>query len=289
MRVLVVGAGGRLGSAIARGFAGWAEVTGTARADLDVRDRRAVVDLAGSIGPAAIVNCTAFNDVDGAEDDPGQALAVNAFAVRHLAEAARLCGAALVHFSTDFVFDGTADRPYVEEDRPNPLGVYAGSKLLGEWFAALAPRHYVLRVESLFGSAAGAHRPASVDRIVEAIAAGREARVFADRTVSPSYHDDVAEATRVLIQGGAPPGVYHCVNSGSCTWEALAREAGRLLEVEPRLAPILTADTPMRARRPRYCALSNAKLAAAGARMPAWQDALARHIARRQPARPAAS
>ena len=231
------------------------------------------------------INCSAYTDVDRAEDEPVEALNVNAFAVKHLAEAARSVGAAFVHFSTDFVFDGTADRPYTEEDPPNPQSTYACSKLLGEWLAAQAPRHYVLRVESVFGSPACAEtRPTSVDRIVEAVLAGREVPVFVDRTVSPSYGDDVARATRVLLERGAAPGLYHCVNSGSCTWEELALEVGRRLGVEPRLRPVRMAEVKLRARRPLYCALSNARIAAAGAVMPAWQDALARHLAgRRQP------
>ena len=283
MKILVVGAAGRLGSAVVRQFAGWADVTGTSREQLDVCDRRAVLERVAGLRPAAVVNCTAYNDVDGAEDAPVEALNVNALAVRTLAEAARSVGATLVHYSTDFVFDGEADRPYTEDDPPNPRSTYACSKLLGEWLAAGAPRHYVLRVESLFGPPAGGHRPTSVDRVVDAILAGRDVRVFADRTVSPSYTDDVARATRLLLERGAAPGLYHCVNSGSCTWEAFALEVGRQLGVEPRLRPVRMAEVPMRARRPLYCALANARIAAAGAPMPAWEDALARYLAQFSP------
>lgn len=279
MRVLVFGAAGRLGSAVVREFEGRAEVTAIGREDLDVRDGRAVGGLVSALGPAVVVNCTAFNDVDGAEDRTVEALEVNAFAVRALAEAARAAGAALVHYSTDFVFDGEAARPYTEEDEPNPRSAYACSKLLGEWFAAAAPRHYVLRVESLFGPSAGGRRPGSVDRVVDAVRDGRDVRVFIDRTVSPSFTGDVARATRALVEGGAAPGLYHCVNSGACTWDALALEVGRQLGVLPRLVNVRMADVAMRAPRPRYCALSNAKLAAAGFPMPDWRDAIARHLA----------
>ena len=157
-----------------------------------------------------------------------------------------------MHYGTDFVFDGLADRPYTEEDEPAPQSVYACSKLLGEWFAADCPRHYVLRVESLFG---GSQRRSSVDRIVDAIRNGQPARVFVDRTVTPSYVRDVAAATWRLLETGAAPGVYHCVNSGVTTWFELAKEIGRLLGVEPDLVPVKVADVPMRARRPQYAAL----------------------------------
>jgi len=280
MRILVVGAAGHLGSAIVRHVAAFADVTATTRADLDVRDHRAVEATVTRVSPDVVINCSAYTDVDRAEDEPAEALEVNAFAVKRLAAAARAAGAAFVHYSTDFVFDGTADRPYTEEDEPNPRSTYACSKLIGEWFAREAGRHYVLRVESVFGSLALASSPrrTSVDRILDAILEGREARVFVDRTVSPSYSADVARATLELLERRAPDGLYHCVSSGSCTWEALAREAARQLNIEPRLAPVRMADARLRAERPRYCALANARLVGAGVAMPSWQDALARYL-----------
>ena len=128
-----------------------------------------------------------------------------------------------MHYSTDFVFDGKATRPYVEEDVPNPQSVYAQSKLLGEWFALEAPRAFVLRVESLFG---GANAKSSIDRIAQAIAEGREAKVFRDRTVSPSYVVDVAAATRALVERGEP-GLYHCVGTGHANWHRGRRRKSR--------------------------------------------------------------
>jgi dTDP-4-dehydrorhamnose reductase len=132
-----------------------------------------------------VINCAAFNDVDRAEDRAMDAIQINALAVRALARAAASIDATLVHYGTDFVFDGLQpDRPYIETDIPSPQSVYGASKLLGERFAADAPRHYVLRVESLF---VGTRRPSTIDRIVASILAGQHARVFVDRTVSPSF------------------------------------------------------------------------------------------------------
>ena len=167
-----------------------------------------------------------------------------------------------------------------EEDRPNPRSVYAASKLLGEWFALDAPRSYVLRVETLFGRAPGGGPPkGSVAGIVRALQAGDAPTVFEDRTISPTYVIDAARATRHVIETQPSPGIYHCVNSGSCTWVELARELARLLGVEPRLKATRMADVAMRAARPQYCALSNAKLRAAGIEMPEWRDALRRYLA----------
>jgi dTDP-4-dehydrorhamnose reductase len=221
------------------------------------------------------VNCTGYNQVDRAEEEAEAALAVNAFAVRTLARAAARADAALVHFGSDFVFDGETDHAYTEEDRPEPQSIYAASKLLGEWFAAGVPRHYVLRVESLFGGVRG---KSSLDRILDAIEAGGPVRVFVDRVVSPSYAWDVCDATAALLAGTAPPGVYHCVNTGWATWRDLAAEARRQLGSDARLDEVLVADVPLPARRPKYSALSNDKLRRAAHAMPTWQDALAREV-----------
>lgn len=285
-RVVVTGASGQLGRAIVEAFGAGCGVTALSRRDLDITDHAAVMRLIGGLRPDVVINCAAYNDVDGAEEHAAEALNVNAFAVCSLARAAAEAGATLVHYGTDFVFDGETTRPYREEDPPRPRSFYGSSKLIGEWFARDAPAHVVLRVESLFGGPAltATSRRGSVDTIIDALAAGAEARVFTDRTVSPSYVVDVAAATWTLIERGVAPGLYHCVNTGYCTWRELGEEIARLLQRPPRLAPISVAEFPLRAPRPRFCALSNAKLRAAGLNMPPWQDALARHLASRIPA-----
>jgi dTDP-4-dehydrorhamnose reductase len=280
MHVAVIGAHGQLGAAIVHEFSGPHAVTSLARGDLDLTDDRAVAAVMSRLRPDLIVNCAAYNEVDGAEDHPVEALNVNALAVRALARAAAEHAAPLVHYSTDFVFDGTASAPYVEDDRPNPRSMYAASKLLGEWFAADVSPWYVLRVESLFGRAPGA-RPGkkTVAAIVDKLVKGEDVKVFQDRTVSPTYVIDAADATRRLVESGAASGVYHCVNSGYCTWLEMASELASLLGVEPRLVPMRMTDVTFRAARPLYCALSNGKLRAAGIEMPAWQDAVRRFLA----------
>ena len=280
-RVLVTGANGQLAHHVVHAFAGHA-VTALDRKQLDLTDSGAVRKAVKEAAPTLIVNCAAFNDVDGAEDQPLEALAVNAFAVRTLARAAQDANATLVQYSTDFVFDGIASMPYQETDQPAPQSIYAASKLLGEWFAMDAPRALVLRVESLFGSPPGwTGRRGTVDAIVEGIRAGREVPVLTDRVVSPSYAPDVAAATRHLIEHDGPGGVYHCVNSGHATWETVALEIARLLGVEPRLKRLTTDQLTLRAARPRYCALDTTKLIAQGFAMPAWQHGLTRWLAYR--------
>ena len=277
----MVGARGQLAAAVAHEFAASGhDVIALTREQLDVTDDAAIAAAMDRARPDAIVNGAAWTDVDGAEDHPVEALNTNAYAVRALARAADRHGAALVHYSTDFVFDGSASSPYTEEDRPNPRSVYAASKLLGEWFALDRPRSYVLRVESLFGQAPGA-RPAkgSAAAILDTLRAGGAPKVFVDRTITPTFVLDAARATRQLLQSSPPGGLYHCVNSGVCTWLEFAEELAHQLGIEPRLVPVRLSDMPLRAPRPKYCALSNEKLRSIGIEMPPWQDAVTRYLA----------
>jgi dTDP-4-dehydrorhamnose reductase len=277
--LLVVGAAGQLGGAVVATVRDRWQTEALGRADLDLADAAAVARRVTSVSPWAIINCSGYNDVDGAESDPVLALETNAFNVRTLARCAQAAGAVFVHYSSDFVFDGETDRPYREEDQPRPRSVYAASKLLGEWFAADVPTHYVLRVESLFGGPT--RRKSSLDRIIDNVTSGASARVFTDRVVSPSYVWDIAAATAAVLSGRPAPGLYHCVNSGAATWYDIAAEVRRLAGGESVLEPVTMQDVALRAARPRYCALSNDKLRAAGITMAPWQDAVARAIAER--------
>lgn len=284
MRVLVTGASGQLADAVLRAFAD-CEIIAHTRATLDITGIDAVMRAVKDASPDLIINCAAFNHVDEAESRQTEAFAVNALAVRTLVRAAETRGAAFVHYGSDFVFaglDGPDTPPYDESVAPSPRSVYAASKLVGEWLALEYPRAFVLRVESLFGLPPDWNgRRGSLDMIVAGLEAGRDVPVFTDRVVSPSYVVDVAAATRHLVNARATPGLYHCVNSGHGTWYEIAAEVARLLGVPPRLKCITTGDARFVAARPRFCALSNRKLAAAGFAMPAWQDALQRWLASR--------
>jgi dTDP-4-dehydrorhamnose reductase len=276
MRVLVIGAAGQLGQAMVAGLAGEHEVIPAVRADVDITAHDALMAFVQRVAPQAVVNCASYNDVDGAQSRQAHAFAVNAFAPRALARAAEAVDATLLHYSTDFVYAGTASQPYAEGDLPEPQSVYAQSKLVGEWMVADWRKHYVFRVESLFG---GTLAKSSVDRIVAAVRAGAEAPVFFDRVTSPSFIDDVVAASAHALRTSAPFGLYHCVNTGHATWLELGREIARVLgRSDAPLKPLSVDEVNFAAPRPRFAALSNRKLAAAGFEMPTWQDALARHL-----------
>jgi dTDP-4-dehydrorhamnose reductase len=276
-RALVVGAAGRLGGIMVAKMAEQWSVRGLTRAELDLTDHDAVVRAVGDFAPSVVVNCAAYNHVDKAEDEVAQAFAVNAFGVDSLARAASATGATLVHYSTDFVFDGTNEGSYLESDRPQPRSVYGQSKLVGEWLAAEASGHYILRVASLFGGNASA----SIDRLIEQLRDGLPAPAFVDRTVTPSFVDDVADATMHLLQHQSQTGVYHAVASGATTWYDLALTiASRLGRPPAAVTPVKMADVALKAARPQYATLSNAKLAEAGFVMPTWQATLDTYLPR---------
>ena len=276
LKVLVVGAAGQLGQAMVAHLDGAYDVIPWTRADIDLTRHADVRDAIVALAPQAIVNCASYNNVDLAEDEQTTALDVNAMVVGTLARAAATVDAVLMHYSTDFVFAGTASSPYRETEQAEPRSVYAHSKLIGEWLAADAPRHYVLRVESLFG---GPHRRSSVDRIVDAVRNGQPAPVFTDRVVSPSFVADVADASAFLLRTRPDTGLYHCVNSGHATWLEVGQEIVKHLgAADALLKPVSVKEVQLRAPRPQYAALSNAKLERAGYQMPTWQNAIGRYV-----------
>ena len=282
-RVLITGAHGQLGAAMVRAFAGL-EVTAHTRSSARCHRCRGREPGRDNVAaPHLIVNCAAFNDVDGAEDRAVEALAVNAFAVRNLARPRRTAGARFVHYSTDFVFDGSASAPYTEDtDRRRAARMPSRSC----WANGLRSRRrtaYVLRVESLFGAPANwTGRRGTLDGIVAQSRAGaRGPRIHRSHRLTGLRRGHRRGHAAPAISDAAP-GLYHCVNTGHATWYEVAREVAALVgNRQPNLVPVTMDQLKLKAPRPRYCALSVDKLAAAGFAMPAWQDALRRWLATR--------
>jgi dTDP-4-dehydrorhamnose reductase len=277
-RVLLTGTGAQLAGALRTRLQGACTLTAVTRQACDIASAADVARVTADTQPEVIVNCASYNDVDGAEREAESALRVNGLALAVLADAATRLDAVLVHYSTDFVFDPAADPGPLGESAPtSPRSIYAQSKLLGEILAKRTPRHYVLRVASLFG---GDRAKSSLDRIAAAIRRGDTVKAFANRTVTPSYVPDLAEATAGILAGTVPYGLYHCVNSGHGTWvdvaRAIAAEAGA--DPDRAVTPVPFDPAAYPARRPTYAALSNAALASHGVPLPPWRDAIARYV-----------
>ena len=285
-RALLTGAGGQLAADLAATFeaAGYA-VQQRRREELDIADAAAVAAVFEEVRPSVVLNAAAYNRVDDAEKDIDTAFAVNAFGPRVLAQAAASAGATLVHYSTDYVVDGTLHRPYTEDDAPAPLSAYANSKLCGEYFVrALSPCHYVLRVCGLFGQRGRASRHGNfVETMLRVAAAGRPLRVVADQVVAPTGTRDVAMATLGLLDASAPYGLYHCTAEGEVSWYEFARAIFTLCGVEADLSPTTAQEYGAAAARPAYSILDNGKLAAAGVTRPRhWREALQAYLDERR-------
>jgi len=270
-RVLVTGSDGQLGTAFVNRLSASVPVTGVDLGSLDLTSPARVRECVRDCRPTLVINCAAFNDVDGAEARPLEAYRVNAEAVWTLAALANELDALLVHYSTEFVYDGCLDRPYTEDDDPSPQSVYGMTKLAGERFAAAARRNYVLRLSSLYG---GHTRRTTIDWIERQARAGQRVTAFSDRTVSPSYVPDVVEATLDLLAGPAPFGLYNCGSSDWCTWADVAE---RVLQARGRpdlLDRVPFAAAAGRAARPRHCAMSSGRLCRHAAHPRTWAAAL---------------
>jgi dTDP-4-dehydrorhamnose reductase len=282
MRIALIGADGQLGTDLREVLAA-EDVRPLFYPEFDVTDAAGAAGRLASLGPDIVINTSAFHRVDECEDRIEDAFRVNAFAVRDLARACRALGAALVHFSTDFVFDGAASRPYVETDRPGPLSAYAASKLAGEHLlAAEWERHFIVRTCGLFGRAGCLEKGRNfVETMIELARSGRTIRVVNDQVVGPTSSLELARAVKALI-GTRAYGLYHITSRGGCSWHEFARTILEMSGLEADLVPVSSEAYGAKARRPAYSLLDDAKARALG--IPGcseWRAALAAYLADR--------
>jgi len=286
-RIVLIGRSGQVGWELERCLVGLGEVVALGRSQLDLGDPVGVGAVVAAHGPDLIVNAAAFTDVEGAEGDEASALAVNAHAVRSLAETARVCHAALIHYSTDYVFDGTSAEPYAEDDPAAPLNAYGRSKLEGEQaIRASGCAHLILRTSWVYAA-----RGRNFLRTILRLAAQRpELRIVDDQHGAPTSARLIAQVTALMMHGLiASPGArrdvdagttVHVAASGATTWYGFACEmrehALRLgLSFRAHLVPIRSEEYPTRARRPRNSRLRLDRLAREwNIVTPAWQSGL---------------
>jgi len=269
-RVAVVGANGMLGSDL---VAALPDATGFTRAELDVTDREAALVVLR--GFDVIVNCTAWNRVDDAQTQEADAFAVNADGPEHLANAARMTGARLIHVSTDYVFDGTATQPYPEDAPRHPVSAYGRSKAAGEERAVAANPNAtaIVRTAWLYG----ANGPSFPKTMLQLAGARETVAVVTDQVGQPTWTVDLAEQIVRLIGAGVPAGIFHGTNAGAVTWFGFAREVFRLAGLDPeRVLPTDSAAFVRPAPRPAFSVLGHEAWASVGIPpMRRWEDALA--------------
>lgn len=269
MRVLITGAGGMVGSTLASTLG--SDAVPFTRSDLDVTDAGAVDAAVSTVRPTAIVNAAAYTDVDGAEADPDRAYAVNVTGAQNVAVAAGRAGAACLHISTDFVFDGTLGRPYAETDLPNPICVYAASKLEGERLAA-AHGSAIARTAWVYGVG---HRT-FLSQILGLAREGKTLHVVTDQHGSPTWVRDLVGGIMQWL-ANPQPGIFHLAGGGACSRFEFARAIVEAAGLDPQgVQPITTAEAPARpAPRPAYAPLVAPAWTAAGyTPLRDWRDAL---------------
>jgi dTDP-4-dehydrorhamnose reductase len=284
-RVAIFGSAGQLGVELVREFASRGhDVIGLTRAQVDITDATAVERRLTEVDPAVILNAAAYNQVDVAENEPQAAFLVNGLAVRNIAIASRQLDAVFVHFSTDYVFDGEARRPYAEEDPTHPLGAYAVSKLAGELYArAYLETLLIIRTSGVFGPGGlNTARGNFIELMLRLATTGTAIRVVEGHLASPTYAPALAARTADLVERGAS-GLFHIGGGTPVSWFDYARMIFSLAGMEPELRATNEREYRTAARRPKYSALSNAKMEAFGlAPMPPLEEAVRSYLALRQ-------
>lgn len=285
MKVSVIGANGQLGSDVCRAFSEHGdEVHALRHGDMDIANPEAVRDVLGEVRPELIVNTAAMHNVERCEENPPAAFAVNAVGSRNLAVASRDLGAALMHVSTDYVFDGTKGSPYTESDAPGPLNVYGNSKLAGEYFiASMLREHFIVRTSAIYG-----HNPCRakgglnfVELMLKLARERGKVKVVDNEFVSPTFTVELAQQM-VRLAHTDHYGLYHCTSEGSCSWYEFAKEIFAVTGTKVELNVAGANEFPAKVPRPRYSVLENCALKKRGLNLfSSWNDGLSRYLEQR--------
>lgn len=280
MKILLTGKNGQVGWELAQALAPLGEIIAFDRESLDLAVPDQIVSVVRSARPDVLVNAAAYTAVDRAESEPDSAYAINAAAVAILAEEAKRAQALLIHYSTDYVFDGSKEAPYVEEDPPNPINAYGRGKLAGEQaIRSIDGPHLILRTSWVYAMR-GKNFFLTILRLLKE---KDELRVVSDQIGAPTSAGALAEATAELLLRhgtatlGACRGIYHATAGGSTSWHGFAMEIARLeqLDSSARITPIASSEYPTPARRPKNSRLCNEKLLRAfGVALPKWEACL---------------
>ncbi len=292
-KIALIGANGMLATAIKKSLSAEYQLFSYDLPDFDMTDRTQVLSLQES-SPDIIINCAAYTNVDGCEEHRELAMQVNGEALGFLAELAEKTAATLVHISTDFIFDGTKESPYTEDDQPNPLSIYGKSKLAGEKsiLGSKLDKYFILRTSWLYG--AGGNN--FVETIIRLAKEKTELKIVADQRGTPTYTADLAGAIFTLLDliphssprtPNSPYGIYHFSNDGECSWFEFAQEIIAQyrkkgdLKVE-KILPIPTEGYPLPAERPKYSVMSKEKyIKNTGEHVPDWRNSLDRYFKNR--------
>jgi len=286
MRVAVIGGNGQLGRDIAVAFAADNHsVTSLTHEEIEISSLESVRASLAAVRPEIIVNTAAFHHVEKCEADPAIAFTVNGIGARNVAQIANVSGSTLLHISTDYVFDGRKNAPYIEEDAPVPLNVYGNTKLSGEYFVrSTSPRHFVVRVSAIYGENACRAKGGLnfVELMLKLSREREELRVVDDEFVSPTPTVQIARQLVSLSQS-SDYGLYHATCEGSCSWFEFASAIFELTRTKIRLEPARPGEFPAKIPRPKFSVLENKALKSKSLNVfTHWKDGLKNYLARKQ-------
>lgn len=274
MNITVIGSTGQFGTDLMKILSLEHEVIGLTHKDIDIANYDSCLILKKQ-QPKVIVNTAAFHKTDQCEKEPHKTFSVNALGARNVALISKEVDATTVFISTDYVFNGTQNKPYVENDEPFPLSTYGISKLAGEHFTRQNPKHYTLRIASVFGPVGASGKGGNfVETMITKAKNNETIKVIDDMWMSPTYTKDAASILKGILDLQLPYGIYHATNKGYCSWYQFAKETFHISGLNPVLIPIKTDPQHGAARRPRFSALKSEKLFLHGLEPRGWKEAL---------------
>jgi len=279
-RIAVIGSNGQLGTDLMKVLAG-RDVVGLTHSDVDITQLGSVKGVLDGLRPQMVINTAAYNRVDECELHPETGFLVNAVGPFNLAAVCRSLGAVLVHFSSDYVFDGSKAEPYSETDCPSPINGYGISKLAGEHFVRYSlDRYFIIRTSGLYGKAGSRSKGGNfVEAMLKLGMERRAIRVVNDQTLSPTYTLDLANKVHELVFTTAF-GLYHVTSAGSCTWHDFAKKVFELSGIAVDLTATTSEEYGSTARRPRFSVLQNRRLQVIGlGSLRPWEEALRAYLA----------
>ena len=274
MKIVIIGSTGQLGQDLMKMLQPDHEVIGLTHQDIEVTDYNSFQTLKEQ-KPSVIINTAAFHKTDQCEDEPLKTFSVNAVGPKNVAAVSKEIKATNVFISTDYLFSGSKNEPYTEEDVPDPINTYGISKLAGELFTKQTPNHYIFRVASLFGVAGASGKGGNfVETMITKAKKIEPVSVVDDMWMSPTYTKDAAAIIKKTLELPLPFGTYHLTNQGQCTWFQFAQEIFRLTGLNPDLKRIETSQIQTKAKRPLFSALKSVKLPQYNLGMRSWKEAL---------------
>lgn len=274
MNITIIGSTGQLGTDLIKTLGHEHEIKGLTHQDIEITDYNNCLILKKH-NPDVIINTAAFHKTDQCEEELQKTFSVNAIGARNIAKISKEIRAITIFISTDYVFDGSKNEPYTEDDTPTPINTYGISKLAGELYTKQNQKHYIIRLASLFGVAGASGKGGNfVETMIMKAKKNESITVVDDMWMSPTYTKDVAATIKKIVELKLPFGIYHAANQGYCTWFQFAKEIFKITGLNPTVEPVKTQQLKMKAERPKFSALKSIKLPRYGLQMREWKQAL---------------